>query len=111
VWWLYLEPWDKSLSQWGPRYRGVLITRPRRTLLSEILRIVWLVPLVLLPCLDHGIVLALVNLMSVPTEGDNLRLAVESLTDFHRVVRIVLLLEHLLGHCELKPGGVLDHSL
>ena len=78
--------------------------------MSEVLRLVWLVPLVLPPSLDHGIILALINLMSVPTEGDNLRLVVESLTNFHRVLRIVLL-EHLLGHRELQPGGVLDHSL
>ena len=108
--WLHLEPRDKSLSQRGPRYRGVLMDSPGSTLMPEILRIVRVVPLVLPSCLEHGIVLALVNLFSVPTESDNLCLVVESLVDFHRVLRIVLL-EHLFGHRELQPGGVLDHFL
>ena len=76
---------------------------PCSTLMREILRIVWVVSLVLPSCLEHGIiVLALVNLFSIPTEGNNLCLAVESLVDFHRVLRIILL-EHLLGHRELQP--------
>ena len=84
---------------------------PGSTLMREILRIVRVVPLVLPSCLEHGIiVLALVNLFSVPTESDNLCLVVESLVDFHRVLRIVLL-KHLFGYRELQPGGVLHHLL
>ena len=83
---------------------------PCSTLMREILLFVRLVVLVLPSCLEHGIIVALINVFSIPTQGNNLCLVVQGLVDFHRVLWIGLL-EHLLCHRELQPGGVLDHFL